>query len=92
VYLAVSFDVEVDDTAAANLCSLFGQYRLVLTNEHATLVDASDRPVLNWQYRSTNLLPTHTGHKSFTDPKAQCLSEASPGFHLRVFDRGHAEI
>ena len=48
---AVSFDVEVDDTAAANLCNLFGNYRLVLTNEHVTLVDQSDTPVLSWQYR-----------------------------------------
>lgn len=49
----MSFDVEVDDTAAANLCNLFGPYRLVLTNEHVTLLDTSDCPVLSWQYRST---------------------------------------
>lgn len=47
---AVSYDVEVDDTAAANMCNLFGQYRLVLTNEHVTLVDESDSPVLSWDY------------------------------------------
>ena len=49
---ALSYEVEVDDTAAANLCNLFGRYRLVLTNEHITLVDSSDTPVLSWQYRS----------------------------------------
>jgi len=51
VFTAVSFDVEVDDTAAANLCNLYGRHRLVLTNEHVTLVDESDSPVLSWQYR-----------------------------------------
>jgi len=50
-YIAVSFDVEVDDTAAANLCSLYGKYQLLLTNEHVTLFDSSNNPVLSWQYR-----------------------------------------
>jgi len=49
--LAVSFDVEVDDTAAANQCNLYGQYRLLLTNEHVTLVDDSDSTVLGWKYK-----------------------------------------
>jgi len=51
---ARSFDVEVDDTAAANLRNLYGQYRLVLTNEHVTLFDDTDIPVLSWQYRSSS--------------------------------------
>jgi len=51
MYPEVSFDVEVDDTAAANLCNLFGQYRLVLTNEHVTLLDTANNAVLSWLYR-----------------------------------------
>ena len=62
---AISFDVDVDDTAAANLCNLYGKHRLVLTNEHVTLVDESDSPVLSWLYRCARdchrFAGTHTG-------------------------------
>ena len=48
--LAVTFDVEIDDTAAANLCDLYGHYKLVLSSHHVTLVKQSGEPVLNWEY------------------------------------------
>lgn len=48
--LGVTFDVEVDDTAAANLCNLYGQYRLVLSANHVTLVKPDGASVLSWEY------------------------------------------
>ena len=44
------FDVEIDDTAASNLCNLCGKYKLVLSAQHVTLVNSSGEPVLTWEY------------------------------------------
>ena len=49
---AASYDVEVDDTAAAIHCELQGMYRLLLSQQHITLTDPdTSNPVITWMYR-----------------------------------------
>lgn len=49
---AASYDVEVDDTAAAIHCELHGMYRLLLSQQHITLTDPdTSNPVITWMYR-----------------------------------------
>lgn len=49
---AASYDVEVDDTAAAIHCELHGLYRLLLSQHHITLTDPdTSNPVITWMYR-----------------------------------------
>lgn len=53
IMAASSFDVEVDDTAAAIHCELQGSYKLFLSHRHITLIDPhTSNPVITWPYKN----------------------------------------
>ena len=52
LYIDGVFVVEIEDTAAATRCEVYGTYKLKLTNQHVCLIDPkTDKTVLSWLFR-----------------------------------------